>query len=119
MPIGRTGRASFGFVAKYNKKTELPGGNTEFVFQAADLNFHSGSYQWLVIAGPKGQFKGEGTINGAGNYGFMLTAKDDDNSGDTFRIKIWWEEGDAEHLVYDNGFDQPIDGGNIVIHKAK
>ena len=35
-----------------------------------------------------------------------------------FRIKIWYEEG-AEVVVYDNGFDQAIGGGNIVIHKSK
>jgi hypothetical protein len=54
----------------------------------------------------------------------MLWAGDGDP--DTFRIKIWWEEGDVEHVVYDNGFDgsgyengQPISGGNIVVHTKK
>ena len=40
-----------------------------------------------------------------------------DDAPDTFRIKIWWEEADGtEHTVYDNGSDQPIGGGSIVIH---
>ena len=114
-----TGKATFGFVSKYNKKTKLPEGNTEFVFHAADLNFHSSSYEWLVVnqAGSNAQFKGAGTMNGQGDYKFMLWAGDDEP--DTFRIKIWWEENGTEHVVYDNGMDQPIAGGNIVVHTAK
>jgi hypothetical protein len=54
------GRANFGFVSKYTKGSETPTGNTECVFQAADLNFHSNSYDWLVVnqAGSNAQFKG-------------------------------------------------------------
>ncbi|MHC4559748.1 MAG: PKD domain-containing protein [Planctomycetota bacterium] len=114
-----TGKASFGFVSKYKKGASVPTGNTEFVFQAADLNFHSNSYQWLVVnqGGTNAQFKGSGTINGDGSYKFMLWARDDEP--DTFRIKIWDEVDDTEYIVYDNGFDQAIEGGNIVIHTSK
>jgi hypothetical protein len=56
------------------------------------LNFHSDTYEWLVIAGAQAQFKGIGTINGEGSYKFILTAVDGAlNSGsgaDKFRIKI-------------------------------
>ena len=123
-----TGRANFGFVAKYKKGANVPDGNTQFQFKAGDLNFHSSSYQWLVVAGARAQFKGEGTINGAGNYGFMLTAIDGAINGgggaDKFRIKIWdMDNGDA--VVYDNlvgGADDAdpttlLGGGSIVIHK--
>ena len=68
------GKATFGFVSKYKKGMTVPEGNTEFQFHAAGLNFKSTSYQWLVVAGANAKFKGVGTINGAGNYGFMLTA---------------------------------------------
>jgi parallel beta-helix repeat protein len=68
-----TGKANFGFVAKHKKGTTKPIGNTEFQFHAADLNFHSNNYEWLVVAGAKAMFKGTGTINGAGEYNFMLT----------------------------------------------
>ncbi len=44
----------------------------------------------------------------------MIWAKDLDPETDTFRIKIWYENG-GETLVYDNGFDQPIGGGSIVV----
>jgi len=93
----------------------VPDGNTLFQFKAGDLNFHSSSYEWLVVAGSAAQFKGEGTINGQGSYKFMITA-DDDNL-DTFRIKIWYEENGIEVVVYDNGSQQALGGGSIVVHK--
>lgn len=122
-----TGKANFGFVSKYKKGATVPTGETEFNFKVGNFNFHSTSYQWLVIAGARAQYKGVGTINGAGNYGFMLTAIDGQISGgggvDKFRIKIW-------HLgtgstVYDNqmgdaddaGLSTALGGGSIVIHK--
>jgi hypothetical protein len=111
-----TGKATFGFVATYKKGANAPTGQTEFQFQAGDLNFHSSNYEWLVVTGSNyAKFKGEGTINGAGLYKFQIWAGD--SSPDTFRIKIWTEDevGD-ETVVYDNGFDQAIGGGSIVIH---
>ena len=109
------GKATFGFVSKYKKGATVPDGNTEFQFKAGDLNFHSTSYEWLVVnqGGTNAQFKGYGTINGAGNYGFMLWAGD--GAPDTFRIKIW--DATTEVVVYDNGPDQAIGGGSIVVHK--
>ena len=84
-----TGKATFGFVSKYKKGAHTPTGNTEFHFKAGDLKFHSSSYDWLVVNqnGENAQYKGSGTINGAGNYKFMLWASDKES--DTFRIKIW------------------------------
>jgi hypothetical protein len=89
----------------------VPDGNTEFQFKAGDLNFKSTSYEWLVVAGTNAKFKGVGTINGQGTYRFMISA-DDDNS-DTFRIQIRGDNG----IVYDNGSQQTLGGGSIVIHK--
>ena len=82
----------------------MPDGNTQFQFHAAGFNFSSTSYEWLVVAGSKAQFKGVGTINGEGVYKFMLTAND--GNPDTFRIKIWYEDAAGEHVVYDNGSEQ-------------
>jgi hypothetical protein len=111
------GRANFGFISKYKKGASVPDGQTEFMFQTADLNFHSNTYDWLVVnqAGTNAQYKGSGTINGEGDYKFMLWAGDGDP--DTFRIKIW-EEGEleVETVVYDNGTEQAIAGGSIVVH---
>jgi predicted extracellular nuclease len=112
-----SGKATFGFVAKYKKGATIPEGNTEFQFKAGDLNFKSTSYEWLVVAGSKAQFKGVGTINGAGEYKFMLTAVD--GGPDTFRIKIWYTDASGDETIYDNGPDQPIANGSIIVHKAK
>ncbi len=112
-----SGVATFGFVSKYQKGATVPTGNTEFEFKAGDLYFHSTSYDWLVVTGSNyARFKGSGAINGGGDYKFMLWAGDSDS--DTFRIRIWEEDEETgeETVIYDNGSDQPIGGGSIVIH---
>jgi len=123
------GKANFGFVSKYKNGQSVPTGETEFQFSAAGFNFHSTVYDWLVIAGAKAQYKGSGTINDAGDYGFMLTATDGkvNNGGgvDKFRIKVWNKATSA--VVYDNnmgGSDdidsanpQALGGGSITVHK--
>lgn len=115
------GKATFGFVSRYQKGASVPTGNTQFQFQAGGFNFHSSSYDWLVVNqnGANAQFKGSGTVNGTldpnGNpYKFMLWAAD--GSPDTLRIQIWWEDASGTHIVYDNGFNQAIGGGSIVVH---
>lgn len=120
-----TGQAQFGFVSRYQKGAALPSGRTHFQFEAGDFTFTSDTYEWLVVNqnGSNAQFKGSGLINaeldGNGNaYHFMLWAGD--GSVDTFRIKIWWEGTDgAENVVYDNGVDQELGGGSIVVHTSK
>ncbi len=121
------GKATFGFVSRYQKGANVPTGNTEFQFKAAGLSFSSTSYQWLVVAGSKAQYKGEGTINGSGSYDFLLTAIDGDLPGgggaDRFRIKIWDKVSGG--VIYDNKIGSLEDssdttalgGGSIVIHK--
>jgi PKD repeat protein len=122
------GKANFGFVAKYQKGANVPTGNTQFQFQAAGLNFQSTSYEWLVITGAKAQYRGTGTINGGGSYGFTLTAIDGGRGSapDTLRFQIWdMSQGNA--LIYDNLLDAPgsadpttvLGGGSIVIHGGK
>jgi PKD repeat protein len=132
-----TGKATFGFVSKYKKGASTPTGQTQFRFKTADLNFHSDAYEWLVIAGAKAQYKGSGTINGEGEYKFLLKAIDsdvnenDNLNADRFRIKIWSEDQNGnEEVVYDNGLGAEdfheedlttgtteIGGGSIVIHE--
>jgi hypothetical protein len=122
-----TGKATFGFVSKYEKGATVPTGDTQFNFHAADLDFHSTSYDWLVISGAKARYQGSGMINGTGAYGFLLIAIDGQVNGgggaDKFRIKIWNKnKGD---VVYDNQMNGSDDadpitalgGGSIVIHK--
>ncbi|HEX8721879.1 MAG TPA: carboxypeptidase regulatory-like domain-containing protein [Pyrinomonadaceae bacterium] len=121
-----TGRANFGFVSKYQKGAGVPVGETEFQFKTANLNFRSTSYNWLVVSGARAQYKGSGTINGRGDYGFMLTALDGQASGgggaDKFRLKVYDKASGA--VIYDNQLgaadgsspDTALGGGSIVIH---
>ena len=79
-----------------------------------------------MVAGAKAQYKGSGTVNGSGDYGFLLTATDGDLGGaaDRFRIKIWDKASGT--VIYDNKLGssddidaadpQAITSGNIVVH---
>ncbi|SFF82415.1 Por secretion system C-terminal sorting domain-containing protein [Pontibacter chinhatensis] len=130
--LNATGKANFGFVAKYKKGKNEVDGNTEFQFQNGNINFKSSSHTaaTLVISGAKATYKGKGFINGGGmEYDFMVVATDGDINGgggyDKFRIKIW-NGGD---VVYDNargaaenaelGDAAKLGGGSIVIHENK
>jgi hypothetical protein len=122
-----TGRANFGFVSKYQRGANVPTGQTKFQFKVADFNFQSTDYDWLVVAGPNAKYKGSGTINGDGDYAFMLTAVDGQRNGvgdiDRFRIKIWNKS--TNEVIYDNQMGESddanatdaIEAGSIVIHQ--
>ena len=81
----------------------------------------------LVVPDARAQFKGSGTINGAGNYGFILTAIDGQINGGgglvKFRMKIW-DKNNGDTIVYDNqtgadddGNSTALGGGSIIIRK--
>lgn len=124
---GTKGGATLGFVSKYKKGATVPTGNTVFKFKAGDLDFQSQSHDWLVVAGSKAKFKGIGTLNGAGEYGFLISLVDaaltPSTPVDLFRIKIW--DTVTGLVIYDNQMgasetDDPataLGGGSIVIHK--
>lgn len=121
------GKATFGFVSKYTRGAAS--GNTEFQFHAAGMTFKSTSYDWLIVAGARAQYKGSGTLDDGTQCGFMLTAVDGQVTGgggfDKFRIKIWNRETDT--VIYDNQLDTAdgaelgsstaTTGGSIVVHK--
>jgi hypothetical protein len=123
--LSAEGKANFGFVSKYQPGKTVPTGNTEFQFHAGDLNFKSTVYEWLVVAGSRAIYKGEGTIAGRlGVYGFLLSAID--GSPDKFRIKIWNKS--TGELVYDTLPNDAADdadpatalgGGSIVVQTKK
>lgn len=122
-----TGIARFGFISKYQPGATVPTGDTQFRFQVAQFTFSSTSYDWLVVAGAQAKYKGVGTVNGSGNYGFLLSGTDGVVNGgggvDKFRIKIW-DRDNNDTVVYDNqlGAGESADpttaitGGNIIIH---
>ncbi len=123
------GKATFGLVSRYKKGRTIPDGNTQFHFNTAGFRFQSTSYEWLVVAGARAQYKGVGEVNGQGGYGFMVTVIDGDvfqqPQADKFRIKIW--EIGTEVIIYDNqlGADDSADpstalgGGSVQIHDNK
>jgi PKD repeat protein len=121
-----TGKATVSFVSKYQKGANIPSGNMEFHFNAADLMFKMESCQWLVLAAPRFQFKGTGTIKGlTGEYDFMLTALDGHMRGgdglDYIRVKIW--EKATGIIIYDSEMGASdignptlnTEGGNVAI----
>jgi len=129
------GPATFSFVSKYQKGANKPTGSTDFLFQTASLSFYSETYDWLVVAGARAQYKGTGKLNGVDNHNFMLTAVDGKVAGngspDRFRIKIsrYDEALKQDVVVYDNQLSATDEGtvsegtaiasGNIVVHASK
>lgn len=120
-----TGEARFGFSSKYARGSQIPTGNTQFIFRVADFKFVSKSYDWLVVAGAKAIYKGLGEINGVGNYGFIISGIDGSISGgggvDKFRLKVW--DTVTGEVIYDNQAESgdssapttPLTNGRIVI----
>ena len=125
-----TGKANFGFVAKYKKGLTALDGETEFQFQAGNMKFNSTSYEnaTLVISGSKASYRGVGTINGTGSYKFVLTAVDGSINGsggiNRIRMKITNANGTT---VYDNqvasadnadltSSGTSLGGGSVIIH---
>ena len=120
-----TGRANFAFRSRYQNGANVPTGNAEFLFAPGGLKFRSTTYEWLVVSGRHALCKGTGTINGSGDYHFMLTSIDGDQPGaggeDKLRIRIW---SDSNGPIYDNQPNAPeiaapttaLGGGSIVIH---
>ena len=124
-----TGKATFKFTSKYEKGAIVPTGQTEFILPAAGMTFKSTNYDWLVVSGARAHYKGTGTINGAGNYGFILIVVDEQVGGgggfNKFRIKIW--DKATGRTIYDNNLGYPdiitpttaISGGSIDIHTKR
>ena len=107
-----TGKANFGFVINHKDGAIAPSGSTTFHVNDGDFKFRSVSYLWLAVNHNDGTaiYMGRGIANGQ-PANFMVWVGDDP---DTFRIKIWAETGIP---LYDNGSNQALGGGSIVIHK--
>jgi hypothetical protein len=108
-----TGKVDFGVVTPYEKGNAIPpGGAADFQFHVAGLDFASTAWDSLQISGAKARLRGTGQVNGAGQYGFALTAVDGQAPGgggvDRIRIRIW-DQNQGDAVVYDN---QVTCGGN-------
>ena len=127
-----TGQVQVNANPQYQKGATTPHGKAKFTFKTAGFDFDSSALEWLVVTGNKGQLRGGGTVNNAGNYGFLLTVVDGGNgpgsTTDRFRMKIW-DKSAGDAVVYDTtpgGAEDidvsptlPISGGNLTIHKEK
>jgi hypothetical protein len=122
-----TGKATFGFDVRYQEGAPVPGGDLQFQFGAGTLRFESTAYQWLVVAGARATFRGEGMLNGVGGFGVLVTVIDGGNPAghttDAIRIRIW--DLSTGGVVFDNRREEDEDsdaatgmgGGNAVIHR--
>jgi hypothetical protein len=115
--LSLSGKANFGFVARYLPGATVPTGSLLFAFHPAGLTFKSTSFEWLVVSGSKAQLKGTGTISGAGTYTFQLTATD--GKPDKVNMRIWYTDASGTHVVYENPKEQPVNKGSIIIHATK
>lgn len=119
------GPAQFDFVVNY-KGQSVPTGNGKLQLTSGKFDFRSSRYDWLVVTEGKAVFAGSGTLNGVGDYGYMVSLIDAGSGkkgADALRIKIWDKATGA--VVYDTqpGAAEMADptllfsGGNITIHK--
>lgn len=116
------GPAGFAMYTYYDNSSSFPLGRTKFSFPAANINFFSKNFNWLVVYGGNATFYGQGTINHRGNYGFMVTIFDGQDTGveDRYRIRIW-DIANGNTVIYDNGYivdntpTQPISSGRILV----
>ncbi len=97
-----TGEMKFGVNSKYVAGNTTPNGKLKLDFKGGNFSFDSTSYSWLLIWNNVAYLYGSGTINGGGNYNFLLTALDggSTNSPDTIRIQITNPSDNS--VVYDN-----------------
>jgi len=121
------GPATFGFQVKYNKNALVPSGTNTFKIKAPNFLFESTAFDWLVISGASAQFKGSGTVNSTGSYGFLVTITDGEQTGgdgiDRYRLKL--TDNSTGQVVYDNVMGapddmatanpQPISSGNVLV----
>lgn len=100
------GRGYFGVAVQYRNNTEQVHGQVYFQLKESDLHFKSTSFEAerLIVFGQEANFKGKGTINGKGGYGFLVAivnhALNLNNPNDRLRLMIWEEE--SGRIVYDN-----------------
>src|SRR5262249_36677566 len=120
-----TGQANFGFNVRYRPGSTLPTGQLEFQFPAANLNFHATGFDWLVVNRSQAQFQGSGTINGTGNYGFLVTVLDGGHGQSKIRIKIW-DKDHGNTVIYDTQLGAAdtalpttlLGGGDLAVHTS-
>jgi hypothetical protein len=100
------GQVRFRLAAKYAGNRTNPQGQTVLQFKATHRTFRSTGLDWLVVSGDTAWYEGTGTINGAGSYGFLVSASGGGSGAGKVRIRIWDEATGA--VVYDSQPGAPI-----------
>jgi len=116
---GQVSSSLFGISAKYTPNSQTPVGNVGYTFSNGSMVLASTQIDWLVVDGNIAILTGSGTINGTGNYYFLVSVID--GSPDKLRIRISDTLG---NLIYDNQPGDPetsapttsISAGQIKIH---
>ena len=118
-----TGDFKFGVQAKYTSANTTPTGDTKFKFQAGNLDFDATSYLWLVVSGAKATLKGSGTVNGSGNYTFLISAIDGSQTNGQNLIRVQIKDS-SNNIIYDTQAGDadtadpttPLANGTIKVH---
>ena len=99
-----SGRVDFTFDTRYRKDDLIPTGTTSFQFKTNNMDFESTNADWFMVGFARGMYRGTGTINGMGNYKFLLSVVDGDDLSpvvvDKVRLKI--TDAATGTLIYDN-----------------
>jgi hypothetical protein len=115
---GHTGKATFGFVAKYDKSGTVKG-NLEFQLHKG-WDLHATTFDYLLVNSGIAVFEGTGKVNGVPGYDFKVVATDEryaTSSQDLFWITV----SHGGSVVYDGDSypvsGLPITGKGIQVHK--
>lgn len=101
------GRAEFGFVAAAGPDSTGPG-VAALRLRLGDMEFRASAHRGYVVDGSQVRFNGRGTINGAGDYTYLVGLNDaalrEPASGDGGKDRFWVRIMDATTgtVVYDS-----------------
>lgn len=115
-------KGRLGFVVSYRRFLPEPSGNFRFTIQPADVHLNGAGFDWLVVSGTTAIFQGYGTLDGSGDYGFVVTVRDYGETNDVVRVRIWNRQ--TGEVLYDSQPGNPInaapivplEGGNVTVY---
>ena len=119
------GKLHFESNASYQNGATIPTGTAKV--NLPGKNFVATSLSWLSISGSTMGLSGEGTVDNAGSYGFLVTGTDGKAGAtklpDRARVKIWNRANGA--IIYDSQMNAPdnaaptivLAGGTVNIRK--
>jgi hypothetical protein len=119
----KAGKAAFQFSAKAATNGTV-NGELALTFKAGHLSFKSTRLNWLTVSANILRVEASGSIDGAGSYAFLVSARIANRRSTKIRIQVWNQPSGA--LVYDSqpgasasaAPATPIRGGIIAVHFA-